>query len=81
MIVIEEIAMSKIIRLDEAETRKALGGTLKVLFTPETANTQFSRCSMGYFSPGEQLAPHIHPESEEVYYVIKVEAQYFLVRS
>jgi mannose-6-phosphate isomerase-like protein (cupin superfamily) len=71
MIVIEEITMSKIIRLDEAETRKALGGTLKVLFTPETANTQFSRCSMGYFSPGEQLAPHIHPESEEVYYVIQ----------
>jgi mannose-6-phosphate isomerase-like protein (cupin superfamily) len=71
MIVIEVFVMSKIIRLDEAETRKALGGTLKVLFTPETANTQFSRCSMGYFSPGEQLAPHIHPESEEVYYVIQ----------
>jgi mannose-6-phosphate isomerase-like protein (cupin superfamily) len=71
MLVIEELVMSKIIRLDEAETRKALGGTLKVLFTPETANTQFSRCSMGYFSPGEQLAPHIHPESEEVYYVIQ----------
>lgn len=71
MISVEEKSMSKIIRLDEATTRKALGGTLKVLFTPETANTQFSRFSMGYFSPGEQLAPHIHPESEEIYYVIQ----------
>lgn len=63
--------MSKILRLENAETRKALGGTIKVMFTPDTANTKNFRFSVGYFSPGEKLAPHIHPESEEVYYVIE----------
>ena len=63
--------MSKVIRLEEAETRKALGGTLKVFFNPQTANTKNLRFSVGYFSPGEKLEPHIHPESEEIYYVIQ----------
>jgi mannose-6-phosphate isomerase-like protein (cupin superfamily) len=27
--------------------------------------------SVGYFSPGEGLKAHIHPESEEVYYVVR----------
>jgi mannose-6-phosphate isomerase-like protein (cupin superfamily) len=61
--------MSKILRLEDAVTRKALGGTIKVMFTKEDAENL--RFSVGYFSPGEGLSPHIHPESEEVYYVIE----------
>ena len=61
--------MSKVVRLEDAETRKALGGTLKVMFG--AADTKNLRFSVGYFGPKEGLNAHIHPESEEVYYVIK----------
>ncbi len=70
--------VSKILRLEDAESIKALGGTIKVMFTPDTANTKHFRFSVGYFSPGEQLAPHIHPESEEVYYVTEGKGMVYL---
>lgn len=44
---------------------------IRVMFTPETAGTRRMRFSVGYFGPGEGLAAHIHPESEEVYYVVR----------
>jgi mannose-6-phosphate isomerase-like protein (cupin superfamily) len=59
-----------IIRLEDAPTRKALGGTLKAIFGPENVGAKNFRFSVGYFDPGEGLQVHIHPESEEVYYVI-----------
>jgi len=68
--------MSKIIRLEDAETRKALGGTLKVMFT--SADTKNLRFSVGYFEPKEGLNAHIHPESEEVYYVLKGKGKVYL---
>jgi len=70
--------MSKVIKLEDAETRKALGGTLKVMFTPKTADTKNLVFSVGYFSPGEGLNAHIHPESEEVYYVIEGKGTVYL---
>jgi mannose-6-phosphate isomerase-like protein (cupin superfamily) len=60
----------KILKLDEVEVKSVLGGPIKIMFTPETADTKYLRFSVGYFGPGEGLAAHIHPESEEVYYVI-----------
>jgi len=63
----------KVLKLGEVETTKALGGTLKRMFNPETAGTQHLTFSMGYFAPGEGLKLHIHPESEEVYYVVRGE--------
>ncbi|UCH02677.1 MAG: cupin domain-containing protein [Candidatus Bathyarchaeota archaeon] len=59
-----------IVRLEDAPTRRALGGTLKVIFTPDNVGAKNFRFSIGYFSPKEGLEAHIHPESEEVYYVI-----------
>jgi len=58
-----------IIRLEDAPTRKALGGTLKPIFGDNVGAKNF-RFSIGYFDPKEGLQVHIHPESEEVYYVI-----------
>jgi len=70
--------MSKILRLEDAETIKALGGTLRVMFTPKTADTKNLVFSVGYFAPGEILNAHIHPESEEVYYVLKGKGKVYL---
>ena len=61
----------KVLRLDEIQTKEVLGGPLKIVFNPETAGTKHLRFSVGHFSPGQGLTGHIHPESEEVYYVIE----------
>jgi len=61
----------KFLKLDEVEAKEALGGPIKVMFNPETAGTKHLRFSVGYFDPGQGLDLHIHPESEEVYYIIE----------
>ncbi len=61
---------SNVVRLEDAPVRKALGGTLKTIFTPENVGAKNFRFSVGYFDPNEGLQVHIHPESEEVYYVV-----------
>lgn len=68
----------KVLKLDEVETIKALGGTLKRMFNPETAGTEHMTFSVGYFAPGEGLRSHIHPESEEVYYVVRGEGVVYI---
>jgi len=60
----------EILKLDDVEPRVVMGGPIKIMFTPETVNAKHLRFSVGYFDPGQGLAAHIHPESEEVYYVI-----------
>jgi mannose-6-phosphate isomerase-like protein (cupin superfamily) len=59
-----------IIRLEDAPTRKALGGTLKTIFTHDNVGAKNFVFSVGYFDAKEGLQVHIHPESEEVYHVI-----------
>ena len=63
------MSSSNVIRLEDAPTRKALGGTLKTIFTPENVGAKNFRFSVGLFDQSEGLQIHIHPESEEVYYV------------
>lgn len=41
------------------------------MFNRDDPGTRQMVFSVGYFSPGEGLSLHIHPESEEVYYVVK----------
>ncbi|MCJ7505777.1 cupin domain-containing protein [Candidatus Bathyarchaeota archaeon] len=48
-----------------------MGGPIKVMFTPDTAGTKHLRFVVGYFDPDQGLDMHIHPESEEVYYIIE----------
>lgn len=61
----------KILKLDEVEAKTVLGGPIKIMFTSETADTKHMIFAVGYFAPGEGLKAHLHPESEEVYYVIR----------
>jgi len=61
----------KVLKLDEVEAKEILGGPIKVMFTPDTVGTKHLRFSVGYFDPGQGLNMHIHPESEEVYYIIE----------
>jgi len=60
----------KVLKLEEAQLKEILGGPIKVMFTPDTG-TKHLRFSVGYFDPGQGLDLHIHPESEEVYYIIE----------
>ena len=61
----------KILKLDEVEPIHVLGGTIKKMFNQETADSKHLTFSVGYFSPEKGLQAHVHPESEEVYYVIR----------
>ncbi len=62
--------MSKILNLEDAPILKVLGGKIRPMFSSETMAKHLV-FSVGDFEPGEKLIPHIHPESEEVYYVLE----------
>jgi mannose-6-phosphate isomerase-like protein (cupin superfamily) len=68
----------KVLKLEDVESTKVLGGTLKRMFNPTHAGTKHMTFSVGYFTPGEGLKAHIHPESEEVYYVVRGEGTVYL---
>lgn len=68
----------KVLKLEEVKPIKALGGTIKRFFNKETTDTKHLTFSVGYFSPGEGLRSHLHPESEEVYYVISGKGTVYL---
>jgi len=61
----------KIIRLRDVKAQKILGGPIKPVVTPKTVRSKNLRFALGVFNPNEGLVPHVHPESEEVYYVIE----------
>ena len=61
----------KILKLDDVETETILGGPIKVMFNEETAGTKYLLFAVGCFNPGEGLKSHLHPESEEIYFVVK----------
>jgi len=64
------MSSQNIIHLEDASVRKVLGGTLKDIFNSSNVGAKNFRFSVGYFDPKEGLQVHIHPESEEVYYVL-----------
>jgi len=59
----------KIIRTRDVKAQMILGGPIKPVVTPKTVGSKNLRFALGVFNPDEGLVPHIHPESEEVYYV------------
>jgi len=61
----------KIIRTRDIKAQMILGGPIKPVVTPKTVGSKNLRFALGVFNPDEGLVPHIHPESEEVYYVIE----------
>jgi mannose-6-phosphate isomerase-like protein (cupin superfamily) len=68
----------KVLKLDEVEAKEILGGPIKVMFSPDTVGTKHLRFSVGYFDPGQGLNMHIHPESEEVYYIIEGQGDVYI---
>ena len=62
---------AKVVRVDELAAVQVLGGPLKPVFNPRTVGTKFLRFAVGTVAPGEGLVIHVHPGSEEVYYVIR----------
>jgi mannose-6-phosphate isomerase-like protein (cupin superfamily) len=63
--------MSKILKSEEARSIILPTATLKSFFSPRNGDTKNLSFLVGYFNQGEKLAPHIHPESEEVYYILE----------
>ena len=61
----------KMIRVRDVKAQKILGGPIKPVVNPKTVGAKNLRFALGVFNIDEGLVPHIHPESEEVYYVIK----------
>jgi len=61
----------RMINVKEIEPQMILGGPIKPVVSPKTVGSKNLRFALGVFNPDEGLVPHIHPESEEVYYVIK----------
>jgi mannose-6-phosphate isomerase-like protein (cupin superfamily) len=65
--------MSKayVAKLNDAFEYKDWGGCIKFLLMPPDAPVRNATLEIGIFKPGEDLKPHSHSESEEIYYVIK----------
>jgi len=61
----------KVIKVNEIKTKKILGGPIKPVVNPKTVGSKNLVFALGVFDVGDGLVPHIHPESEEVYYVIR----------
>jgi len=60
-----------VIKVGDVKAVKILGGPIKPVVNAETVGSKNMVFALGVFDPGEGLVPHIHPESEEVYYVTK----------
>jgi len=61
----------KMMKIKDVKSQMILGGPIKPVVTPGTVGSKNLRFALGVFNPNEGLVPHIHPESEEVYYVIE----------
>jgi mannose-6-phosphate isomerase-like protein (cupin superfamily) len=59
-----------IIRLEKVKFDRILGGPVKIVVNPQEADSRKLMFAVGIFEAGEGLVPHMHPESDEVYYVI-----------
>ena len=58
-------------RLSDAFEYKDWGGSIRFLLMPPDAPVRNVTLEIGTFKPGEKLKGHRHPESEEIYYVIR----------
>ena len=68
----------KIIKTKDIKAKMILGGPIKPVVNSETVGSKNLVFALGVFNPGEGLVPHIHPESEEVYYVIEGEGTVYV---
>lgn len=61
----------KVFDLDKIPTITVLGGPIKLVTTNSEDGTKNQLVAFGVFKPGEGLYRHLHPNSEEIYYVVK----------
>jgi oxalate decarboxylase/phosphoglucose isomerase-like protein (cupin superfamily) len=61
----------RVFDLNKIQAKKVLGGPIKLVTTNSEDGTRNQLVAFGVFKPGEGLYPHVHPNSEEVYYVVK----------
>jgi oxalate decarboxylase/phosphoglucose isomerase-like protein (cupin superfamily) len=68
----------KIFELEKTQTKIVLGGPIKLVTSNTEDGTKNQLVAFGVFQPGEGLYPHIHPNSEEIYYVVKGQGTVFV---
>lgn len=66
--------------LGKIKTEKILGGPIKLVMTNDKHGSKNHLLAFGVFKPGEGLYPHLHQNSEEVYYVVKGKGTVFVGR-
>lgn len=69
--------MTSISKLEDIKSQMILGGSIKVVLTNDK-ETRTQVFAVGIFKPGEGLYPHSHPNSEEIYFVLKGRGTVFL---
>ena len=69
--------------LADIAENQVLGGKVKTLLTPEKLgkDNPSQKFAHGDFKPGEGLRAHLHPESSEIYFVVKGDGTVFLGES
>ncbi|WP_329192362.1 MULTISPECIES: cupin domain-containing protein [unclassified Streptomyces] len=63
-------AKPRIVGLDEVEPNRRRGGDLRALLTPATVGSTSGFMGVAMVQPGDRIAEHYHPYSEEFVYVV-----------
>lgn len=61
----------KIMNLDDVPPNRRRGGDLRTILTPATVGSTSGFMGVAIMEPGERIAEHYHPYSEEFIYVIE----------
>lgn len=59
-----------IVHIDEIEPNRRRGGDLRAMLTPTAAGATSGFMGMALIQPGDRIAEHYHPYSEEFVYVV-----------
>jgi len=68
----------KVFDLDKIAAKQVLGGSVKPIISNKKGGTKTQSLDLGIFKPGEGLYPHIHPNSEEIYFVLRGKGTVFV---
>ena len=60
----------RVVDLSEVEPNRRRGGDLRAMLTPATVGSTSGFMGVRIISPGERIAEHYHPYSEEFVYVV-----------
>jgi putative monooxygenase len=60
----------RIVHLDETEPNRRRGGDLRAMLTPKTVGSTSGFMGLALIPPGEKIAEHYHPYSEEFVFVV-----------